>query len=154
MALIIRGLVLLSVASMACYFLKPGSMASFALHIPGFLRGMGLGVAALAIILFYATFAALGRHFSMSLHVKTNHRLIQQGPYALIRHPMYVAYQLLWIGLAISMDNMLIAVCGVIAFSYVMIRRTPKEEAMLAKEFGQEYLDYCQRTKKFIPGIW
>lgn len=154
MALIIRGLVLLSVGLMACYFLRPGSMAMFALRLPDWLRGLGVALAAAAIALFYVTFAALGRHFSMSLHLKQNHHLIEIGPYALIRHPMYVAYQLLWLGLSLSMDNVLVAVCGLIAFSYVMIRRTPREEAMLEKQFGQAYRDYCQRTKKFIPGVW
>ena len=35
-----------------------------------------------------------------------------------------------------------------------LIKRIKQEEAMLAKEFGKEWEEYCKKTWKLVPLIW
>ncbi len=54
----------------------------------------GLAAAIASLAMFVATHRALGRYWSVSLDVRENHRLITEGIYRQVRHPMYTAFWL------------------------------------------------------------
>ena len=72
--------------------------------------------------------------------------LIVDGPYAVVKHPLYTAVALLvlpWVGFLL--DTWLGLVIGLVL--YVAARRhAPEEEAELAKVFGAEWDAYCDRV--------
>lgn len=94
--------------------------------------------------------ARLGRFWSAVVALKRDHRLIQSGPYRVVRHPLYSGIILAAIGLAICVttwSSLLGAALLLICFE----RRAHKEDALLATEFGAEFEAYRQRTGRLIP---
>lgn len=94
----------------------------------------------------------LRHNWSFSVQQKQQHELIQQGLYKTIRHPIYTGLLLLFIGNAIIVGDYraILAVVIVVVSFWVKLR---KEEKLLTTLFGQQYIDYLQRTKALIPFI-
>src|SRR3990170_2182058 len=107
-----------------------------------------LAVSGLLIYLAGITFLlwarrALGRNWgiSTSLQVKLldDHQLIQSGPYALVRHPMYFGWWVALLGLTLLYP--VLAVLLMLIFSIIsFLGRARREEAALAKRFGDAWL--------------
>jgi protein-S-isoprenylcysteine O-methyltransferase Ste14 len=152
-ALLIRGLVLLSAGGLVVYLWSPEWMSWASLPIPAALRWLGAPLGLLGMVLLAATVNALGRQFSTSLSIRENHEFITAGPYHWVRHPMYLAYQLVWLGFLFLSANGFVGATGILAFGLVMMCRTPMEEAMMGEIFGEKYLGYCRRTGKFVPKL-
>ena len=104
--------------------------------------------------LFYRSHADLGTNWSITLEVREQHRLITQGVYRRIRHPMYLALALYSIGQALVIPNWVAGPSNVIAFAILCALRVRAEERMMVEEFGDEYAAYSARTKRIIPGVW
>jgi len=79
------------------------------------------------------------------------HELITNGPFSLVKHPLYTSVALLvlpWVGFLLN--TWLGAVIGIVL--YVGSRRfAPKEEEALARTFGVSWDEYCSRVK--IPWL-
>ncbi len=104
--------------------------------------------------LFYRSHADLGTNWSITLEVREQHRLITQGVYCRIRHPMYLALALYSIGQAMVIPNWVAGPSNLIAFAILLALRLRAEERMMVEEFGDQYAAYSARTKRLIPGIW
>lgn len=95
----------------------------------------------------------LGRNWSGTITVKENHQLIQNGPYALVRHPIYTGFVFAIFGTAITIGLALsyfAAILGLIAF----LARVKEEDALMAEQFRSAHTEYRNKTKKLIPFIW
>ena len=115
----------------------------------------GLGGAVLGgFPLFYKSHADLGEHWSITLEVREQHRLITQGVYRRIRHPMYSALVLYSLGHALVIPNWVAGPSNVVAFAILFALRVHAEEQMMSDAFGDEYATYAARTKRLIPGVW
>jgi protein-S-isoprenylcysteine O-methyltransferase Ste14 len=104
--------------------------------------------------LFYRSHADLGTNWSITLEIREQHRLITQGVYRRIRHPMYSALALYSIGQALVIPNWVAGPSNLIAFAILLALRVHAEERMMVREFGDEYALYSARTKRLIPGVW
>jgi protein-S-isoprenylcysteine O-methyltransferase Ste14 len=73
------------------------------------------------------------------------------GPYALVRNPLYVANWLLWTGFTMDseLDWMLIVAWTLFALQYSAI--VAWEERLMHERFGAEYEAYVARTPRWIP---
>jgi protein-S-isoprenylcysteine O-methyltransferase Ste14 len=113
----------------------------------------GLMLIVAAIIVSQVAIKTLGKFFDR-LTIKSDHRLVTEGIYSYVRHPIYTSYILLFIGFCVMLQSvwglgLLIAVCAVWFGNRIGI-----EEQMLAGEFGEEYQVYCQTTKRLFPYIY
>ena len=104
--------------------------------------------------LFYRSHADLGTNWSITLEVREQHRLITQGVYRRIRHPMYSALVLYSVGQALVIPNWVAGPSNLIAFAILFALRVRAEERMMVEGFGDEYAAYSARTKRLIPGVW
>jgi len=79
-------------------------------------------------------------------------RLVTIGPYQCIRHPMYAS--LLWLawGIFLKQPTVMAALLGILASVALYITATWEEKQNL-EIFGDEYLAYMRRTKRFIPYV-
>jgi protein-S-isoprenylcysteine O-methyltransferase Ste14 len=79
--------------------------------------------------------------------------LIDSGPFALVRNPLYLGNILLWLGFALSARLLWLAPVVVIllAFEYHAIVRW--EETLLAMRLGDAYQDYSTRVPRWIPRL-
>jgi protein-S-isoprenylcysteine O-methyltransferase Ste14 len=82
---------------------------------------------------------------------KTTH-LVTIGPYRLIRHPLYASLFFLTWGVALKQVNLVSVLLAIIASLALFLTAVYEERENLVK-FGEEYSDYMQRTKRFIPFI-
>ncbi len=99
----------------------------------------------------------LGRNWgiSTSRNVKLldDHQLVQDGPYAFVRNPMYSGWWAAMLGLLLLYPTWV--VLAFLAFSvFAFIGRARREETVLAERFGQAYAEYKKRTKFLIPFIY
>jgi len=108
----------------------------------------------ISLWLFYRSHADLGTNWSVTLEVHERHRLITEGVYRHIRHPMYLALGLYSIGQALIIPNWVAGPANLIAFSILFAFRVRAEERMMIEGFGAEYVAYSARTSRLIPGVW
>lgn len=129
-----------------------------------------------ATVVRLACYRELGRHFTFQLAILPDHQLIKSGPYSIVRHPSYTASLLVNTGVVMCqlgsgsfLGEVLMkekgfgwgqVVCGiwaiaVTAVSYMLIKRIPREDLALRKEFGQEWNRWAQQTRyRLIPGVY
>jgi protein-S-isoprenylcysteine O-methyltransferase Ste14 len=119
-------------------------------HSP-WLALLGAIVAIAALVMFHLTHQALGRYWSVSLQMRENHKLISDGVYARIRHPMYTAFWLWAIAQALLLPNWIAGLSGLVGFGTLYLLRVGPEEEMLVKTFGEEYRAYMRRTGRLTP---
>lgn len=104
--------------------------------------------------LFRLTHKALGRMWSHSLDLREGHKLVTNGIYEKVRHPMYSAFWAWGLGAAFLLPNWVAALSGLIGFGTLFFLRVGQEEEMMQEEFGEEYDAYMARTKRVIPGVY
>jgi protein-S-isoprenylcysteine O-methyltransferase Ste14 len=95
----------------------------------------------------------LGQFWSSRVTLKTDHQLIQSGPYARVRHPIYSGLLLALIGTALFVGEWR-AVAGVALVFATHWHKARREEALLSHEFGVDYEQYCRRTGSLIPRLF
>lgn len=100
-------------------------------------------------------FRTLGSMFGvssgMAAQLYAGHRLIEQGPYASVRHPMYLSVILAALGALLIFRTWAMAVYAPSAFAVVV--RARREERLLADEFGDAWAEYASRVPPWIPKL-
>jgi protein-S-isoprenylcysteine O-methyltransferase Ste14 len=115
---------------------------------------MGLLVAIAALMMFRLTHKALGRNWSVSLEVRESHKLISEGIYRQIRHPMYTAFWLWAVAQALLLPNWFAGCAGLVGFGILFFGRIAKEEELMLASFGDDYREYMSRTYRVIPWVY
>ena len=82
-----------------------------------------------------------------------DHQLIQSGPYAFIRHPMYFGWWVAMVGLILVYPVWSVSL-WLLLLLISFFNRAQKEEAVLAERFGEIWTEYRKRTKFLIPFIY
>jgi protein-S-isoprenylcysteine O-methyltransferase Ste14 len=93
-----------------------------------------------------------GPSSGFGVRLQVAHRLITAGPYAHIRHPMYLAV----IGAGIG-SFLLYRTWATLGFAIIMLGlvvRARREEKVLAEEFGPEWKLYTSRAPAWFPQLW
>ncbi|HRI16827.1 MAG TPA: isoprenylcysteine carboxylmethyltransferase family protein [Verrucomicrobiota bacterium] len=116
-------------------------------------RYVGLAAVTAGLALASWAQAHLGRFFSGYLTLQEGHRLVTDGPFARIRHPRYAGAMLVFLGLPMLFRSWIGLGAGLGCIILFLIR-IPREEAMLAREFGEEWSRYTQRTARLVPGVY
>ncbi len=80
-------------------------------------------------------------------------RMVVEGPYRLIRHPMYAAALSIALGLSLLIQSLAFFAVFVI-YVALMFGLIPLEERELKKAYGASYEDYRRKTKMLIPAIY
>jgi protein-S-isoprenylcysteine O-methyltransferase Ste14 len=141
------------VAATAIYVLDlPWAPWSF-VRLPGWLRWAGAGLSLTAVALIAVVHRTLGGSFSPTIRLRRNHRLVTTGPYRFVRHPMYAAYLLLFLGAFLLSANWVIGAGGACVILTLMTVRRADEERRLAARFGKAWLSYRAATGAFLPRL-
>ena len=118
------------------------NLGSWAWLLPA-AAGIALGVTTLC-------FNRIG-NFSIYPRPRSGARLVTEGPYRWIRHPMYSALMLMMIGIAGYNGHWSNAAGAVLVAAVVVIKATIEERMMLDAFAG--YAGYRARTRRFIPFV-
>jgi protein-S-isoprenylcysteine O-methyltransferase Ste14 len=110
-----------------------------------------VGLAAAGFLFCWWARLALGRLWSASITRKEDHRVIDTGPYALVRHPIYTGVITAGFASAV-MCGTLIAAAGFFVFVSAWYLKARMEEKFLRAELGAEAYDaYAARVPMLIP---
>ncbi len=115
---------------------------------------LGFSVAMLGGALFFAARRALGRHMTPAIQLQEDHRLVQEGPYRFVRHPVYTAIVLVAGGLSLLYLSPVLVVIALALLGMALYRAHLEEELLASPEgFGKTYLEYIARTGRFLPRL-
>jgi protein-S-isoprenylcysteine O-methyltransferase Ste14 len=92
----------------------------------------------------------LGRLWSAGVSRKIGHRVIDTGPYSIVRHPIYTGIILGMLAFAAARARpfaFLMALLVTVFFVY----KARLEERFLQKEFGEAYDEYRRRVPMLVP---
>jgi len=114
-----------------------------------------IGVAICFMGLFVAVWSrkALGAEWSRDVELKQGHKLVESGPYRLMRHPIYTGHLLMGLGTAITSGSLL-AFVGLASFAAGFWLKLTQEERLLLRAFPDEYPAYKARVKALIPHVF
>ena len=107
-----------------------------------------------AVGLFVWASRTMGRNWSIVARTRADHQLVQDGPFRLIRHPIYTAMALFMVGLAIAFGHTRQLLLAVPIFALGTWLRIRIEERMLRTMFADEYEGYATRVKRFVPRVF
>jgi protein-S-isoprenylcysteine O-methyltransferase Ste14 len=115
---------------------------------------LGFAVLGAGIALRVWSIVTLGRYFTYVVGVQAGQRVIEDGPYRLLRHPSYTGLLVAFAGTGLLLDNWLaLALIVLIPLAAVLVR-IRSEEATLGRELGDAYRSYSARTDRLIPRVW
>ena len=132
--------------------------------LPGFDKRFGwsnvpVGMVVMADILVLLGYSIVflvfreNRYASRVVEVEQEQTVISSGPYAMIRHPMYLGSLLLYILSPLALGSYWAMIPAILIIP-VIIARIRNEESVLARDLSG-YQEYMQKTRyRLIPGMW
>jgi protein-S-isoprenylcysteine O-methyltransferase Ste14 len=114
----------------------------------------GLSLIVGGLILRWVAIVSLKQHFTVDVSIRADHQIVDNGIYRFIRHPSYSGSLLSFLGLGLSFSNFLSVVIIFVPICVAFLYRIHLEEEALLQAFGSEYREYCQSTRRLLPGIF
>ena len=104
--------------------------------------------------LFLLTICSMGRLWAL-MYICGNKRreLITDGPYSIVRNPLYFFSLIGAVGIGLVSENLLILALIVIFYAVYYPFTVLAEEKKLEGTFGDAYLEYNRRTPRFLPKL-
>ena len=103
--------------------------------------------------LFWRSHVDLGDNWSVTLEIDARHRLVTQGVYRFVRHPMYTSFLVSGLGQALLLANWVAGPAALVAVAVLVLVRLPNEEAMMIEAFGDQYRAYMRSTGGIVPRL-
>jgi len=113
----------------------------------------GAGIYALGQAIRVVAIRTLGKFFTVSVRLKSDHRVVQHGIYRRIRHPAYTGLWLIALGFITLFASAAAYVYFVTIGTASLLYRIRVEERALQAEFGDEYTAYMRRTRRLVPWL-
>ncbi len=117
------------------------------------LRNIGIVLGYLGTIFIILSLIKLGKVYTATLNIMNGHKLVQNGIYKYIRHPIYTGFILLHLGVTLALSNLIVTFVWIGGLCIFLWHRVPKEEELLEYYFKDEYKQYKARTGMFFPKI-
>jgi protein-S-isoprenylcysteine O-methyltransferase Ste14 len=96
----------------------------------------------------------LGRFYTFAIDLVEGHRVLAEGPYRFVRHPLYLGTFLAIAGLPLLTQSWATVWFLTLPTALVYSLRLFKEEAYLVRHLGADYQTYGRRTARLIPFLW
>jgi protein-S-isoprenylcysteine O-methyltransferase Ste14 len=145
-----RGIV---TASVAAATLAPLLRRIPVCPLPRWAARVGLALQATGLGLRIWSMRTLGASYSRTLRTAEAQRVVDDGPYRLIRHPGYAGSLLTWTGFALTSSSLPVVAVITSLLGRTYRRRITAEEALLGRNLPG-YAEYSRRTKRLVPFIW
>ncbi len=116
---------------------------------PAWLLFLSAGMILLGNILALYVLNRLGKSFSVMAEAR---RLVTEGPYRIVRHPLYVTEGISIIGVFLPYWSVQAGLLFALLIAVQLIRMHYEEQVL--RQTFPEYADYARRTWRVIPGVW
>lgn len=119
------------------------------------LNGIFAAVMLVASVSLYewARHAIWGRRFGIGLGERVPEEVCSQGPYRLVRHPIYLSYLLSWLAALIALPHWLTAAILVASAALFIYMAFDDEKKLAASPLAADYSAYRKRTGMFLPRL-
>jgi protein-S-isoprenylcysteine O-methyltransferase Ste14 len=114
----------------------------------GQIAGLAVCFAGLALVVI--GLAGFVSHGVNPMPARPASSLVSGGVYRLSRNPMYAGMVAILLGTGIAAAGKAILIGAVVLFAFLNWYVIPREEKYLTRTFGEDYLDYCRRVRRWI----
>jgi protein-S-isoprenylcysteine O-methyltransferase Ste14 len=147
---------LITIGMIAAFYLPPLEYLFAPLVFPRtvWIQVLGLLVIFAGAFLFLWARRVLGYFYSGHVSVIEGQPLVQRGPYCIIRHPAYMGYLLISLGISLGFSSLSGFVAVIFILMPSVVFRLRVEDGLLAEHFGEAFKTYANKTKRLIPFVW
>lgn len=152
--LVVNPLAAISLITRPMAIIAPTHMIPDEAWILNILEIVGLVMVVIGYLLMGRALIALGRNYQLGGSTpRSEDKIVMDGAYRLVRHPMYAAALSISLALAclIQLWALLCVFCIYLVLTYLLI---PMEEKELRKAYSEPYASYQQKTRKLIPIVY
>jgi len=121
--------------------------------LPSWVYYPGIVLMVSGIVLRQWSIAVLGQFFSGTVGIQEGQKVVDTGPYRLVRHPSYTGALLIFVGLGLAVQSWGAVLVLLMLFGVAYGYRVYVEEQVLVSKLGDEYVKYSKRTKRLIPYV-
>jgi len=114
--------------------------------------GVGLGIVLCGLLLHFAARRALGPWWDATVAVRQGQPVVTSGPYAAVRHPLYLAVLLMALG-TLAVHPSLAAACVVLGLTLGTLLKVRAEDALLRRVFGATWEAWAADVPALIPSL-
>lgn len=125
------------------------TVAGQAFFDPSTVAWLGVLLCLLGLLLLFWSVISFGRSFRVGIDTDRPDRLITGGIFAFSRNPIYVAFAIILIGEFLILP-IWITLIYVVAATWLFHRQVLREENYLRQHYGQAYVDYCNRVRRYV----
>ncbi len=76
--------------------------------------------------------------------------VVTEGPYSFTRNPMYISFSLIYAGIGVAFESVVALLLLSVAIALIDRMIIPREERYLEQRFGEEYLRYKAKVRRWI----
>lgn len=114
---------------------------------------LGIVVTLTGIVATYVAQVSMGDSWRIGVQEGERTRLVAEGPFAVVRNPIFSCMLLTAAGLVVLMPNSLSVASFLALLIAIELQVRFVEEPYLLRTHGQQYRDYCSRVGRFMPGL-
>ena len=122
--------------------------------LPWWRTAASVSLFALAIALSWASSRALAGQLRVDAALGADHHLVQSGPYALVRNPIYTSMLLVMCAIAVVVTPWKLFLPALMVFVVGTEIRVRTEEKLLATRFEDEFQEYKGNVRSYIPYLY
>ena len=121
--------------------------------LPPWAGWIGVVIFAFMLWLMWRAYTDLGRNWSPKIDVIEGQKLVTDGVYRTLRHPIYAGMWLWGLAQPLLIHNWIAGFALLVTFTPLYLLRMPREEQMMLERFGEEYRAYMERTGRVAPKV-
>jgi protein-S-isoprenylcysteine O-methyltransferase Ste14 len=110
---------------------------------------VGVGLCVGGVLILLLSLVSFGNSFRVGIDVEKPGRLVTTGIFAVSRNPIYVGFFLFLVGQLLVFPNW-VPLCYLVGGTLLFHRQVLREEEFMRKRYGQEYLEYCGRVRRYV----
>lgn len=115
-------------------------------------RGLGVGIAVLGVLCGFAAQMSLGDSWRIGVDQTERTGLVTTGAYQVVRNPIFAAFLVAFLGLALMVPNPVAIAGAVVMVIGIQVQVRLVEEPYLRRVHRAAYTDYASRVGRFLPG--
>jgi protein-S-isoprenylcysteine O-methyltransferase Ste14 len=101
------------------------------------------------LVLVVRSLVSFGRSFRVGIDTDHPDKLVKIGVFAFSRNPMYVAFGLVLLGEFLVYSNSILLIY-ILGGAWLIHRQVLREEEFLREHYGRQYLEYCDRVRRYL----
>lgn len=118
--------------------------------------GIGIGMYAVSLALFLSAIEAARRAPMTRTFVYEPRcdRILNTGPYRVIRHPIYVSYSVAWLAAPVATLNLVLLATALFMIGCYFVSAAEEERRLATGPLASEYRKRLESTRRFLPFIY